>query len=66
MDIAPVSAKVLTARLRRLEREGIIERTTKPTSPPTVWYSLSPIGKELSEALVKVIEVTQRLKTASV
>ena len=61
-DIGGVSAKVLTQRLRRLEYEGIIERATKPTSPPTVWYSLTPMGQELANALVSVIAVTQRLK----
>jgi DNA-binding HxlR family transcriptional regulator len=61
IDIGRVSAKMLTNRLRKLEREGIIERSTKPTSPPTVWYSLTPVGKELCEALVNVIDVAQRV-----
>ena len=43
IDIAGISAKVLASRLRKLEWEGIIERSTKPTSPPTVWYSLTPV-----------------------
>ena len=62
IDIGGVSAKMLTNRLRKLEREGIIERSTKPTSPPTVWYSLTPVGKELSGALVNVIDIAQRLQ----
>ena len=62
IDIGGVSAKMLTNRLRRLEREGIIGRSTKPTSPPTVWYSLTPTGLELSRALVNVVDVAQRLK----
>jgi len=65
IDIAGISAKMLASRLRKLEREGIIERSTKPTSPPTVWYSLTPVGKELCAALVNVIDVTQRLKSAA-
>lgn len=64
LDIAGVSAKMLTDRLRKLEREGIIERSTKPTSPPTVWYALTPAGKELCEALVNVIHVAQRVRRA--
>ena len=64
LDIAGISAKMLTDRLRKLERGGIIERSTKPTSPPTVWYSLTPPGKELCEALVNVINVAQRVKRA--
>jgi DNA-binding HxlR family transcriptional regulator len=62
LDIARVSAKMLTNCLRKLEREGIIARTTKPTSPPTVWYGLTPVGQELCAALVNVIDVAQRLK----
>ena len=62
IDISGISAKMLASRLRKLEREGIIERSTKPTSPPTVWYRLTPVGKELCAALVNVIDVTQQLK----
>lgn len=61
-DIAGVSAKMLTNRLRTLQREGIIERTNRATSPPTVWYSLTPVGQELCEALTKVVDIAQRLK----
>jgi DNA-binding HxlR family transcriptional regulator len=62
LDIGGISAKMLTSRLRTLEREGIIERFTRPTSPPTVWYSLTSAGKELSAALVNLIDVAQRVK----
>jgi DNA-binding HxlR family transcriptional regulator len=61
-DIAGISAKMLTNRLRELEREGFIERFSRPTSPPTVWYALTPVGQELSSALVNLVEVAQRLK----
>jgi len=62
LDIGRVSAKMLTNCLRKLEHEGIIARSTKPTSPPTVWYGLTPAGQELCAALVNIIEVAQRLK----
>jgi DNA-binding HxlR family transcriptional regulator len=65
-DIAGVSAKMLADRLRKLERNGVIARHSKPTSPPTVWYSLTPVGEELSEALVNVVDIAQRLKAAPV
>jgi DNA-binding HxlR family transcriptional regulator len=61
-DIGRVSAKMLTNRLRQLEREGIVERSTRTTSPPTVWYSLTPVGQELSLALANVIKTSQRLR----
>jgi len=66
LDIGTVSAKVLTNRLRRLEGEGVVARSTKPTSPPTVWYSLTPVGRELGIALMNVINVAQRLEPVAV
>ena len=30
-----------------LEHDGVIQRLTKPTTPPTVWYALTPEGHEL-------------------
>jgi DNA-binding HxlR family transcriptional regulator len=66
LDVGKVSAKMLTNCLRKLERERIIARSTKPTSPPTVWYGLTPGGQELCSALVNVIDVAQRLKRTEV
>jgi DNA-binding HxlR family transcriptional regulator len=66
LDVGKVSAKMLTNCLRKLERERIIARSTKPTSPPTVWYGLTPGGQELCSALVNVINVAQRLKRTEV
>jgi DNA-binding HxlR family transcriptional regulator len=65
-DVAGISAKMLANRLRKLESNGVIGRITKQTSPPTVWYELTPVGRELSQALVNVINVTQRLKSKEV
>ena len=61
-DIGQVSPKVLTNSLRKLEREGIVQRLTRATSPPTVWYCLTPTGKEIGAALGHVIEIAQRLR----
>lgn len=63
-DLGGVSAKVLSSRLRKLQREGIIERVERATSPPTVWYVLTPLGEELCRALVALIEVGQRLRAS--
>jgi DNA-binding HxlR family transcriptional regulator len=61
-DVKGVSAKMLTNRLRKLERHGVIERFTRPTSPPTVWYVLTPVGQELCGALTNVVDIAQRLE----
>jgi DNA-binding HxlR family transcriptional regulator len=38
---------MLTATLRNLLRDGLIERSVFPTTPPTVEYSLTPLGQSL-------------------
>jgi DNA-binding HxlR family transcriptional regulator len=60
-DVRGISAKMLTNRLRKLERNGVIARFTRMTSPPTVWYALTPAGQELCEALVSVVNIAQSL-----
>ncbi len=60
-DIRGVSAKMLTARLRKLEQAGVVERLTRPTSPPTVWYTLTPAGQDLCGALTGIVDAAQRL-----
>ena len=46
-DIPEVSQKMLTQTLRKLERDGLIEREVTPTSPPRVDYALSALGASL-------------------
>lgn len=45
--IPAVTAKSLTATLRRLERNGIVERVVIATRPVAVEYRISPLGKSL-------------------
>lgn len=61
-DIKGVSAKVLTARLRQLERDGVVLRREVDSSPPTVEYSLSELGSELQPAIAAIVDVGHRLK----
>jgi len=62
IDIPPVSAKVLSQRLRELETRGVVRRTIQPTSPPSVEYSLTPLGVELIPALDAIVQVGHKLK----
>ncbi|MBL7259825.1 winged helix-turn-helix transcriptional regulator [Paractinoplanes lichenicola] len=41
-----VSPKVLTATLRKLEDQGLIDRTVFPSVPLHVEYSLTPLGAD--------------------
>lgn len=65
LDIPPVSAKVLSQRLRELEGRGVLTRTLQPTSPPSVEYALTPLGLELIPALDAIVEVGHKLKAAA-
>ena len=61
-DIPGVSPKVFTARLKRLELDGIVIRQVMPTSPPTVEYSLTDLGQELTPAIDAIVQVGHKLK----
>lgn len=47
--VGGISAKVLTQRLRLLERHGMVFRRHVPTIPPEVTYGLTDRGRELGE-----------------
>lgn len=54
--IAGISQRMLTATLRGLERDGMVERTVYPTNPPQVEYALTVLGRSLLEP-VRVLAV---------
>jgi DNA-binding HxlR family transcriptional regulator len=46
--IATITPKVLTERLRQLERDGLVVRTYHPEVPPRVEYEISELGRSLA------------------
>jgi DNA-binding HxlR family transcriptional regulator len=64
-DIPAVSAKVLTARLRALEAKAVLTRRVMPTSPPSVEYELTGLGRELVPAIAAIVAVGHKLKAAA-
>jgi len=46
-DIPDISQKMLTQTLRDLERDGLVARQVFPTKPPSVEYSLTPMGQSI-------------------
>ncbi|HTE42249.1 MAG TPA: helix-turn-helix domain-containing protein [Steroidobacteraceae bacterium] len=63
-DLGGISSKVLTQRLRRLEADGLIHKQRQPTSPPSVEYALTDLGRELQPALAALIAVGEKIKRA--
>ena len=61
-DIPPISAKVLSTRLKELEEKGVVDRTVVATSPPTVEYSLTALGQELVPAIAAIVRIGKKLK----
>ncbi len=46
--IATITPKVLTQRLRQLERDGLVVRTYYAEVPPRVEYEISELGRSLA------------------
>jgi DNA-binding HxlR family transcriptional regulator len=62
IDIPQISARVLSARLRELEAKGVVARHVMPTSPPSVEYELTELGRELIPVIRAIVEVGTKLK----
>jgi len=65
-DLATVSAKVLTSRLRQLEKWGVVNREVIPSSPPTVEYGLTALGKKFHPILDAMAEVSRSLRKSGI
>jgi DNA-binding HxlR family transcriptional regulator len=46
--IPTLTPKVLTQRLRQLERDGLVVRTYHPEVPPRVEYEITELGRSLA------------------
>jgi len=58
--IVGISSKVLTERLRLLEREGFVVRRYEPSVPPQVTYEPTERLRELTIVLHSLNELAQR------
>jgi DNA-binding HxlR family transcriptional regulator len=52
----------LSARLKDLEAKGVVARRKRLTSPPSVDYELTELGRELVPAIEAIVAVGQKLK----
>lgn len=55
-EIADVSKQMLAQTLRRLERDGLVERTVYAEIPPRVEYQLTPLGYSLLLPVQSLVE----------
>lgn len=56
-----ISQRVLTLKLRALEREGLVARHVTGDVPPKVSYTLTPLGRDLHVAVRQQIDwISQR------
>lgn len=58
-EVAGVSSKMLTERLRSLEEADIVFRHYEPTVPPAVTYGLTPKGEQLRQVLSGLDDVAR-------
>jgi len=54
--IEGISEKMLAQTLRALEGDGFVLRESAGTVPPRVDYSLTPLGRELADLLVPLVQ----------
>ncbi|MEU6350353.1 helix-turn-helix domain-containing protein [Streptomyces sp. NPDC047072] len=54
--IKSITPKVLTQRLRQLERDGLVIRTYHPEVPPRVEYEISALGNTLAPLFAHLTE----------
>ncbi|MFF5204883.1 winged helix-turn-helix transcriptional regulator [Streptosporangium sp. NPDC000396] len=53
--LSPITSKVLTQRLRQLERDGLLTRTYHAEIPPRVEYEISELGLTLSTVFATLV-----------
>ncbi|WP_055527848.1 winged helix-turn-helix transcriptional regulator [Streptomyces graminilatus] len=54
--IGTITPKVLTQRLRQLERDGMVVRTYHPEVPPRVEYEITELGRSLAPLFAHLAE----------
>ena len=54
--ITTITPKVLTQRLRQLERDGLVLRTYHPEVPPRVEYEITELGRSLAPLFATLAE----------
>jgi DNA-binding HxlR family transcriptional regulator len=53
--VGGITAKVLTQRLRQLERDGLVARTMYAEIPPRVEYEITALGRSLAPVFAALV-----------
>lgn len=64
-SIGSVSQKVLTANLRSMEKDGLVNRKVYPEVPPRVEYTLTDTGYSLKQILDTMWDWGEKYKQAN-
>lgn len=56
--VGDISHRVLTRKLRDLERDGFVSRTVHPVRPPRVEYQLTRLGQSLLDPIKQFLNWT--------
>src|ERR1035441_10543861 len=59
-QVAGISSRVLTERLRILEQKGFVFRDYQPTIPPAVTYGITSRMKDISKVLDELNELAKK------
>lgn len=59
-----ISQRMLTLRLRALERDGLIGRTASDDVPPRIDYFITPMGRSLMEEIERLMAWVKRHNAA--
>ena len=61
-DLGGISTKVLSDRLRSMEKKSMIVRRALPTTPAQVEYSLTPLGREFAPVITAMTKLGDKLR----
>ncbi|MCR6647248.1 MAG: helix-turn-helix transcriptional regulator [Cellulomonas sp.] len=62
-SVIGLSDRMLSVRLKELERAELVARVVEPTTPVSVRYELTPRGRDLIEAMQPLVRYGHRWET---
>jgi len=63
-SVIGLSDRMLSVRLKELERAELVARIVEPTTPVSVRYELTPRGRDLIEAMQPLVRYGHRWETS--